>query len=68
MNIKYLDSICVDVNIERIETTRPVVVTIDNNNGSDRSLTRQELDSNVSMQQIRLLRVTIVVDTLDQHQ
>ena len=45
-----------------------VVVTTDNDTGSERTLTRQEQDSYNRMPHIRLIRVTILIDTLDYHQ
>ena len=54
-NIKSFGLICVVGNIVRIETTAPVVVTRDNNTGSDRALTRQEQDIDDRTNQILLL-------------
>ena len=66
--IQCFGSIYVFGDIMRIKTITPLLVTRDNNTGSKRTLKRQERDSNNSMQQIRLLWFTIVVDTLAQHQ
>ena len=46
----------------------PVLVTRDNYTGSEGEFIRQEQYRADSMQQIRLLQVTIAVDTLAQHQ
>ena len=68
MKVQSFGLICVVVNIVRIKKMTPVVVTIDKNNGSERSMTRQERDRDDIMQRIRLLRITILVDTLAHHQ
>ena len=54
--------------IVRIKTMAPVVVTRDNNTGSERTLSRKERDRGNSKNRTRLLQVTIVVDTLAEQQ
>ena len=66
--IQYFDLICVVGELARIETTTSLVATRDNDTGSERTLMRQKQDRDNSMQRIRLLQVTITVDTLSHHQ
>ena len=66
--IQSFGSICIVGDIVRIETTTPLVVTRDNDNGSERTLMIKEQYSENITQLIPFLQVTIVVDTLSNHQ
>ena len=68
-NIQSFGSISIYVvcDIVRIKTTTLVRVTRDNDTVSERTLTRQEQDIGNITQWIRLIKVTVAVDTLAQH-